>query len=371
MATANTRALIVGAGPYGIAVAQELWRRGVDGVVVGEPFSLWFEHTLDSMRLRSDCRSSEIYTRDGRYSFERFLKREGESRGATPVATFRRYLRRVIEALPFDVVRQRVTRLEQRGDAFHARFSGGETISARAVVIATGLGPHRYLPEELRVLPAGRVLHSWDARRIERQRGARVLVVGAGQSAAEAVESLKRHNRLTWLLRHRPVFFSEPLRVPRLLFNAFLVASRGFFRLPPAVVRTLSAPIFKPTITPRLRQVFNDTGVHKIFEDVRGQSLRATSHGIASGASGQAFDRVVAATGYRFSVAGLPFLSEELAGRLAVEGRAPRLGPDFQTSVPGLYLTGGIAEPTFGPAMRFIFGSRHAARRLGAELAGA
>ena len=32
---------MIGAGPYGIAVAHDLWVRGVDFVVAGEPFELW------------------------------------------------------------------------------------------------------------------------------------------------------------------------------------------------------------------------------------------------------------------------------------------------------------------------------------------
>jgi len=210
------------------------------------------------------------------------------------------------------------------------------------------------------VLPARDVVQRVaDRLSLTPEQRARTIPSGQGQLT----------NRVTWALRHRPVFFSEPLRVPAPLFKAFLIASRGLFRLPPAVVRAVSSPIFRPTVTPRLKKVFADPGVRKVAGDVRGLSLRVTSRGAASGTGGPTFDRVVAATGFRFSLAGLPFLSRPLAERLRGSGPVPRLGPDFQTAVPRLYLTGGIAEPTFGPAMRFIFGSGHAARRLGAELA--
>lgn len=367
---ASAKVLVVGAGPYGVAIAQELWRRGIEFAVVGEPFAMWLGHTLDSMLLRSDCRASQIYTRDGRYSFVRFLEREGtKTVHGTPVATFRRYLREVVEELPFDVVEQRVIHLEQRGEGFYAICDDGATFEARAVIVATGLGPHRYLPRGLRSLPEGRVLHSWDTRRIERLRRQRVLVIGAGQSAAETVARLRGDNRVTWALRHRPLFFREPLRVPTPVFKVMMHASRGLFQLPTPVLRGVSSAVFRTTITPNLKDVYADPGVHKVFEDVRGLSLRKTSAGVASGAAGETFDTIVSATGFRFTLAGLPFLSHSLADQLGRRHTTPALRSDFQTPVPGLYLTGGIAEPTFGPAMRFIFGSRHAARRLGAAMA--
>ncbi len=80
------------------------------------------------------------------------------------------------------------------------------------------------------------------------------------------------------------------------------------------------------------------------------------------------FDYVVAATGYRPTVPGLRFLATDLVWALR---ERPALGADFQTSVPGLYLVGALAEPRFGAAMRLIYGSRLAARRVGAALAGA
>lgn len=366
------KVLVIGAGPYGVAIAQELWERDIDFVIVGEPFALWHRHTLDTMALRSDCLSSEIYSRRALYSYARFLERQGATSivERARVSTFRRYLVETVERLPFEIVEDRVTRLERYQDGFSAACARGTSITAAAVIIATGLGGHRYLPKVLRQLPAELVIHSWHARKIEALRRQRVLVIGAGQAAAEAVASLRSSHRVTWALRHRPLFFSEPLRVPTPLFKAFLLFSRGLYKLPPSAVRAVSRPVFRTTITPGLRQVFTDTGVRKVFEDAEGLGLRATADGLYSAAVGETFDCVVAATGYRFTLRGLPFLSAGLVRKLGGSDRAPRLGADFQTGVRNLFMAGGISEPTFGPSMRFIFGSRHAARRLGSAMAG-
>jgi hypothetical protein len=43
--------LVIGAGPYGFAVAGELARRGVNAVAAGSPFATWHAHTFDGLRL--------------------------------------------------------------------------------------------------------------------------------------------------------------------------------------------------------------------------------------------------------------------------------------------------------------------------------
>lgn len=372
----ETEVLIVGAGPYGVGIAQELWHRGIRFAIVGEPFELWFRHTLDVMLLRSDHRASDLYSRDGRYSFPRFLDEEENGRGGggggrTPVDTFRRYLRRVMAELPFPVRRARVTRLERpagEGGPFLARCDDGAEIAARAAVLATGGGDHLHLPPELARLPAARVLHSWRTEAIQTLAGRRVLVVGGGQSAAESVDALRRANAVTWAYRTRPVFFSEPLRLPTPLFKALLAVSPAFFHLPPAVHRQLARAFFRPTITPNLRAVFRDPAVRALHADAETLALTPRGEILTSPLAGE-IDNVVAATGFRYTLAGLPFLAESLRHRLGGPEAAPALDRDFQTAVPGLYLAGGIAQGAFGPAQRFILGSWHAARRIGRALA--
>ncbi len=48
--------------------------------------------------------------------------------------------------------------------------------------------------------------------------------------------------------------------------------------------------------------------------------------------------------------------------------RTPALDRDYQTSVPGLYAVGPGVAPTFGPVMRFVYGTDHAARTVARRL---
>ena len=62
-------------------------------------------------------------------------------------------------------------------------------------------------------------------------------------------------------------------------------------------------------------------------------------------------------------------LAPELREHIATAGRAPVLSPYFESSVAGLYFVGATAANSFGPMMRFSYGSRFVARRLSRHLA--
>ncbi|MFE2469230.1 hypothetical protein [Streptomyces mirabilis] len=84
-----------------------------------------------------------------------------------------------------------------------------------------------------------------------------------------------------------------------------------------------------------------------------------------------AVDHVMAATGYRLDIDALAFLAPALRrGVVRVPGsKAPRLTSTFETSVPGLYVTGSLAAPMFGPMMRFVAGTECAAARVARDAA--
>ena len=76
------------------------------------------------------------------------------------------------------------------------------------------------------------------------------------------------------------------------------------------------------------------------------------------------FDHVVAATGYQVDLRRLPFLGEDLRRQIRAFEHMPVLSSNFESSVPGLYFVGISSTLTFGPMMRFAYGSSYTARRL-------
>ena len=82
-------------------------------------------------------------------------------------------------------------------------------------------------------------------------------------------------------------------------------------------------------------------------------------------------DHIIAATGYRPDLERLTFLDGRIRSGVASVGNTPVLSADFQSSVPGLYFVGLAAANSFGPMLRFAFGSDFTARHLSTHLAAA
>jgi FAD-dependent urate hydroxylase len=82
-----------------------------------------------------------------------------------------------------------------------------------------------------------------------------------------------------------------------------------------------------------------------------------------------ATDHVICATGYRFALERLPFLSQRLKFQVQVVDQQPVLSRGFESSVRGLYFTGVAGASCFGPAMRFLDGARYTARCVSRQIA--
>ena len=183
----DTDILVIGAGPFGLSLAAEAKRSGLEVMVVGEPMAFWKHNMPDGMLLRSG-REWHLDAA-GIHSFDAFLEEERIPRSAVepiPVEIFRRYadwfrMSKKIEAHPL-----RVARLRRKNGAFEAKCEGGETICARRVVGTPGLAPfHNVPPEYARVVPSGRVSHTAALVDFKPLTGKRSLIIGGRQSAFE------------------------------------------------------------------------------------------------------------------------------------------------------------------------------------------
>jgi lysine/ornithine N-monooxygenase len=338
--------LIVGAGPYGISLSYDLHCQGIDFLIVGEPFSLWRRHVLNATTLRSDINASQIFARDNRFSWRAFLKRTYPpadaariSRSRIPVEVFRDYTTWILDQLPYRPVQQKVVRLSERGESagggFLAELTDGTRIAATKVVLASGIESHRVLPECLARLPEHLVFHSWRVRQFEQLRGERLLVVN----------------------------------LPRPVFALVLRASLAYYFLPNRLRTFLGALFVASTVTPELKSRILCDGITRVQADVKDLDLAESNGGVYSHRLGKSFDRVIACTGYRYALSTIGYLLPELSNKIQLNRLGvPALGFDFQTSVPNLYMIGGIAEPVHGPALRFMIGCRQATLRVSRAL---
>jgi thioredoxin reductase len=359
---------VIGAGTFGISVGLALHRGGLDVRVFGPPFSLWRGHTLPGFALRSDARASGVYCGAGKLGLAAWLRARLPPRAARhwmmrriPGPLFRAYLRDVLHRLPFARCDDRVAHLAGSAGVFRIRTSAGEETTARRVVIATGIDNHRHLPAVLRALPGGRVVHSWHAADVARIHGERVLVVGGGQSGAEATSLLAGTNRVTWIHRSQLGFFSEPLGLPDPAFRVMLGVAANLRRLPPGARRVAGRQFTRPTITPNFRRLLRRVRARRERVAVEDVGLRGGDAGVSSTRLEETYDRVVACTGYRPRLETLGFLDPALRGSVRQTADGPVLDGGFRTSVPGLLVAGALAEGSHGAAQRFMMGARAAA----------
>jgi cation diffusion facilitator CzcD-associated flavoprotein CzcO len=232
---------ILGAGPYGLAVASHLRNGGVDARVFGRPMSFWRENMPVGMLLRSNWGATNIADRRGELNLEAYQADSGTSfTTPVPLADFVEYgLWFQRHAAP-DLDTRLVSRVDQRGGGFELGLEDGESVTANRVIVAAGIGPFAWLPPSLAGLPEDVVSHSSAHPDLGAFAGRSVLVVGGGQSALESaallheggvsVEILVRAQRVVWLRggtihrrlgRATPIFYGPtdvgPLGISRLM----------------------------------------------------------------------------------------------------------------------------------------------------------
>jgi cation diffusion facilitator CzcD-associated flavoprotein CzcO len=176
-------AVVVGAGPGGLAVSRELSVRGVEHVVLERgdaPGESW-ANTYDSLRLHTGKHLSALPGRPFPRSVPMFV----------PASVYLAYIRDYASSLMLPIrTRSEVVRASRGGDRWTVE-TRDDVLEARALVMATGIMSNPVVPEiEGRAAFAGSVSHSVEYRSPGPFMGRRVLVVGAGNSAGEIAPEL-------------------------------------------------------------------------------------------------------------------------------------------------------------------------------------
>ncbi len=364
-------AIVVGAGPAGLAAAAELERQGLTTLVLERgdgPGAAWAQHydrlALNTVRWTAGLPGHRLPRRAGRWP----------ARDAVH-AYLSDYRARRCLAVRSGVAVQAIT----------ASPSGGwdvetatQTLTAPVVVIATGTCNIPYLPAwPGRPGFTGEVLHAAGYRNPEPFRGRDVLVVGAGNSGAEIALDLAEGGAA----RVRLAVRTPPQIVPRTVLGipSILVAI-GTRWLPGAVgdgiMRVLqrgwvgdlsSYGLPRPAAT--ISESYAAGGVVPISVpgfpaavrsgtvEVVGPLLRFDGERVAVGKEWIAPDAVIAATGYR---TGLGVLLGADSPALTAGGQPAGGGGRPVAGAPGLFFI-GFANPLTGN-LREI---RIEARRLG------
>jgi hypothetical protein len=402
MSKSFTRAVVIGAGPYGLSVAAHLRGHGVQTRVFGDVMSSWRHHMPAGMKLKSPPHGSHLSAPAPGFGLADFSRASGQApltgHGVIPIELFVAYGRWFQERWVPDLEPEMVTHLDHAGGRFHLTLSSGEEFDAGAVVMASGLNGYAHIPPELASIspdgpsPDGLVSHTSQHPDLSVFRGSEVAVIGAGQSALESAALLHEAGAGVQVLVRGQARWGLPPNPPRQGLmslipepNSPLGASWRIypFSHAPAAFRFLPVE----TRLKLVKRVLGPLGAWWLKDRVVGQVPVLDGHHVVSAqragdkvqltvasAGGQqemAVDHVLAATGYRVDLNRLDFLAPELGAKVQrVEGSGfPDLSTSFESSVPGLFFTSLTAAGSFGPVMRFVAGAGFSARRVGAGVA--
>lgn len=385
--------MVVGAGPYGLSIAAHLRAKGARFEIIGKPMEMWRASMPKGMLLKSEPFASNLWDPARAYTLEAFFKERGKPYSPIGVPTalsdFLDYTEWFHQKTRLDVQDRKLVHLRKSQGRFELQFQDGGRVSARTVVLATGLKPFCWMPPLLQALPPELLSHAADVSNPKDFAGREVIVVGAGQSATETAALLHEAGaRVRLLVRGDAISWNGlPRRDPSLLerikqpesglsagWRAYAYAEmpRLFSYLPADTRRRIVANGWGPSgswwLKDRIVGKFPVLAGHRI-ERAREQEGRARLKVRGpDGLTTLSADHIVAATGYRTDIDRLAFLDRGLRGELAVGFGAPVLTRSFESTVAGLYFVGAMSAPTFGPVMRFMFGAKHAAPMLARTL---
>lgn len=383
---------IIGAGPYGLSLAAHFRRLGVSFRIFGRPMDSWLGHMPKGMFLKSDGFASNLSDPDNHFTLQQFCSEQGikyQDLGL-PVSleTFAAYGIAFKERMVPELEEKLVVAVDRSPEGFLLRLENDETLAARRVVLAVGITHFESVPSNLAHLPPKFLSHSFRHHDLEPFRGRSVVVIGGGASATDLAGLLYDAGAGVQLIaRRKTLRFQDaaPADRPRSLWQRIRHPKSGlgpglrsriysdapvlFHHLPESmrsfIVRTHLGPnggwFSKEKVVGRVPTLL---GCSIERADVYDGRVRLRVRQIDGSHSEVSVEHVIAATGYKVDVERLTFLSNEIRSHVKTVDSAPVLSSTFESSVPGLYFVGIAAANSFGPLMRFAFGSAFTARHL-------
>jgi thioredoxin reductase len=388
----TTQVLIIGAGPFGLSISAHLSRLGADHVIVGRPMDTWRAHMPVGMLMKSEPYASEIAAPQRGYDVSAYCRSYGfdyvDRVGPLTLERFLGYADWYTEQVVPDVRDVTAAEITVVDGGFRVAFADADPVTARQVVIATGVLPYAHIPDELSGLPSDLVTHTSEHHDLGRFKGRRVAVLGAGQSALETaallhelgadVQVIARVPAISWndpnpeklgLLGHvkRPV-----TQLCEGWHCAFWNSPAAFRRLPEDMRITKARTVLGPNgswwLKDRVDGVIDVLTGHQVRKAVPGGSdvqllVDGEKKPIVN------VDHVIAGTGFLIDLARLPFLPEGLRAKIVTVNGYPAVTRAGESSVPGLYFVGAPTAVSVGPSARFIAGTHNMSAKLARALA--
>ena len=386
---------IVGAGPYGLSLAAHLAAAGLSFRIFGKPMSTWRDHMPKGMQLKSEGFASNLSAPDKNSTLEAWCAANGRPYSAQKVpvelADFVAYADWFTRTYVPTLETLNVTNIVRASHGYTLTLEDGQVVHARRTVMAVGITWFKNIPEAVAALPADRVSHSFDHHDCSQLKGRHVTVLGAGASAVDTAIALADAGAQVQIVARRKVipFHAAPDNEEPSIFQQLQMPATGigpgwrsffctqmplvFHKLP----QSMRLEITRRHLGPAPGWFTREKVEGKIPAYLGEQLTRAdmVDGRIAleiENEQGRSrivmTDHVIAATGYKVDLGRLPFLDGALRGEIEQVENTPILNDNFEASVPGLYFLGLSASNSFGPLLRFMYGSEFATPRLAAHL---
>jgi len=376
--TTETDLLIIGAGPFGLAIAAQAAYAGIHHLIVGKPMEFWRQHMPKGMYLRSAC--DWHLDPQNKHTIDKFLEWQGKTNHDVEPLSLDFYLSYVEwfqqqkGIYPLPVYIQQLDLLSTN-NGFLATTVNGDTIRSRCVAVAPGFKHFANVPNDLKNrLPAGRFQHTCDFTDFSNCAGKRYLIIGGRQSAFEWAALLLEAGASAVHLSHRhdsPSFKRADWSWVNPLVDNMFENPNWFRNLSQTEKDEIAHRLWaegrlkiEPWLEARVRDarvhVWARTEVLTCLEQDSGELQVNLSNGKTV-----PVDQIILATGYKVNITQLPLLaSGNVLDRLATRNGFPELDDHFETSVPGLFITSMPATQDFGPFFGFTIAVRAAAQLI-------
>jgi cation diffusion facilitator CzcD-associated flavoprotein CzcO len=377
----RTEFLVVGAGPYGLATAAYAKSLGISVTIVGKTLDFWKSHMPRGMFLRSgpdwhlDAR--EVAT------FEAYVNRRGLTPAEikpVPLDTFLDYASWFMGQYNLVPRNAHVTHLAQSDGEYIANLDDGSRLVTGKVLLGLGFAFFKHYPEEvIRKLPPGSYTHTCNAVDLDQYRGKRILIVGGRQSAFEWAALICEHGaeEIHVVYRHLTPSFTEPdWSWVQPMVRRTLQDHAWWRKLAPdeqeriqkdfwmagrlVLEEWLAARVQQPNIHRHEKTCIESAGTRDdgTYDILLSDDSRCNAH------------HIILATGYAPAMDNVAFLDRStILERLATVDGFPGLDPEFQTSLPNLYISGLAATQDFGPFFGFTVGCPVSAKIVGDTVA--
>ena len=374
----ETNLLIVGAGPFGLAVAAQAAHEGIGHLIAGKPMEFWRQNMPKGMFLRSAC-DWHLDPLD-LHTIESYLQSQGKTPNDVEPLSLEFYLSYVdwfqkqknIQPIPIYI--QKLDRAPANDHLVATTVDGG-VIKAQCVVLAPGFKHFAHTPPDLKAkLPEHRYQHTCEFIDFTGARNKRYLIIGGRQSAFEWAALLVEAGASAVHVSHRhasPEFGVAEWSWINELVDDMAQNPNWFRRLSESEKDAISHRMWaegrlklEPWLEPRVNndrvKVWPHTELASCTPQQDGELLATLTNGETLNV-----DHVVLATGYKVNIAQLPVLAAgNLLDRLETRNGFPVLDDHFETSVPGLFITSMPAGQDFGPFFGFTVSARTSAKLI-------